>query len=128
MDRAIEMLNQYITTYMIEYKDNLDIRKNDLSDNDIKTWDNAVLMLANLFTGVGTDREKRFCELDTEIESWSEDEKNFVLWQLLKDCADRLEFPKEVNTKEDFYKERYNQRLWNDCKELVDMLEFALWR
>lgn len=74
------------------------------------------------------DREKRFSELDTEVNNWSEDEKNFVLWQLLKDCADRLEFPKEVNTKEDFYKERYNQRLWNDCKELVDMLEFALWR
>lgn len=73
-------------------------------------------------------RQKRFCELDDEIENWNDDEKNFVLLQLLKYCADGLEIPEEVNTKEDFYKERYNQRLWNDCKELVDMLEYELWR
>ena len=74
------------------------------------------------------DREKRFCELDTEVEKWSDDEKNFVLWLLLKDYANRLDIPEELNTIEDYRKEKVNHGLWVDCNELVDMLNYELWR
>ena len=29
------------------------------------------------------NRENRFCKLDNEIETWSHDEKIFVLWQFV---------------------------------------------
>ena len=74
------------------------------------------------------DREKRFCELDTEIEKWSDDEKNFVLWLLLKDYANRLDIPEQLNTIEDYRKEKVNHGLWVDCNELIDMLNYELWR
>lgn len=74
------------------------------------------------------DRETRFCELDTEIESWSVDEQNFVLWQLLKKYADRLDIPEELHTIEDYRKEKVNHGLWVNCNELIDMLKWELWR
>ena len=73
-------------------------------------------------------REKRFCELDDEVNNWSEDEKNFVLWQLLKDYAGRLEIPEHCNTIEDYRKEKVNHGLLVSCNELIDMLMFELWR
>ena len=74
------------------------------------------------------DREKRFCDLDTQVEKWSDDEKNFVLWLLLKDYANRLDIPEELNTIEDYRKEKVNHGLWVDCNELIDMLNYELWR
>ena len=74
------------------------------------------------------DREKRFCELDDEIESWSDDEKHFVLWQLLKDYGNKLDIPEQCNTIEDYRKEKVNHGLWVCCNELVDMLNYELWR
>ena len=74
------------------------------------------------------EREKRFCELDTEVEKWSDDEKNFVLWLLLKDYANRLDIPEQLNTIEDYRKEKVNHGLWVACNELVDMLNYELWR
>lgn len=74
------------------------------------------------------DREQRFHELDAEIEKLSEDEKNFVLWLLLREYADKLEIPEEINTIEDYRKEKVNHNLLVDCNELIDMLGFELWR
>jgi hypothetical protein len=73
-------------------------------------------------------REERFCELDTEIENWTVDEQNFALWRLLRVYADRLEIPEQCNTVEDYRKEKVNHGLWVDCNELIDMLNFELWR
>lgn len=72
------------------------------------------------------DREKRFCELDNQIETLSVDEQNFMLWQLLKKYADRLEIPERCETIEDYRKEKVNHGLWVACNELVDMLLFEL--
>lgn len=74
------------------------------------------------------DREKRFCELDDQIEALSVDEQNFMLWQLLKKCADRIEIPEQCETIEDYRKEKVNHGLWMACNELVDALNFELWR
>lgn len=74
------------------------------------------------------DREKRFHELDAEIEKWSVDEQNFLLWLLLRKYADRLDIPEQCNTIEDYRKERFLHGLLVDCNELVDMLSFELWR
>lgn len=74
------------------------------------------------------DREQRFRELDAEVEKLSADEKNFVLWLLLREYADKLEIPEEINTIEDYRKERFNHGLLVDCNELIDMLDFELWR
>ena len=69
------------------------------------------------------DREKRFCELDTEIEKWSDDEKHFVLWQLLKDYANKLDIPENANTLEEHKLMTFNHNLWVDCSELIDILK-----
>lgn len=74
------------------------------------------------------DRDARFCELDTEVNNLTVEEQNFVLWLLLKKYADRLDIPEEVNTIEDYRKEKVNHGLWVDCGELIDMLNFELWR
>ena len=46
------------------------------------------------------DREHRFHELDAEIENWSEDEKHFALWLLLRDFHDAIgkEIPETIDT------------------------------
>ena len=36
------------------------------------------------------DREERFRELDTELEKLSTDEKNFILWLLLREYQARV--------------------------------------
>ena len=74
------------------------------------------------------DREKRFCELDTEVNDWSVDEKNFVLWQLLKDYANRLEISENPATLEEYKLMTFNHNLWIDCAELIDILRYELWR
>jgi hypothetical protein len=74
------------------------------------------------------DRENRFHELDAEIEKWSIDEQNFVLWLLLRKYADRIDIPEQCNTIEDYRKERFLHSLLVDCNELVDILSFELWR
>ena len=74
------------------------------------------------------DREERFCQLDTEINNLTENEQNFVLWLLLRKYADRLDIPEHCNTIEDYRKEKVNHALWVDCNELIDMLNFELWR
>ena len=74
------------------------------------------------------DREQRFHELDAEIEKLSEDEKNFVLWLLLREYAAKIEIPEHIDTIEDYRKEKVNHNLLVDCNELIDMLGFELWR
>ncbi len=74
------------------------------------------------------DREEKFIELDDEIESWSDDEKNFVLWQLLKYYENKLDIPEKIETIEDYRKEKVNHGLLVSCNELIDMLDFELWR
>lgn len=74
------------------------------------------------------DREKRFCELDMEIEKWSDDEKHFVLWQLLKDYANKLDIPEHANTLENYRMKTFNHKLLVNCSELIDILNFELWR
>lgn len=74
------------------------------------------------------DREQRFRELDAEVEKLSADEKNFVLWLLLREYAGKLEIPEHLDTIEDYRKEKVNHGLLVDCNELIDMLDFELWR
>ncbi len=74
------------------------------------------------------DREERFVKLDDEIETWSDDEKNFVLWQLLKYYGNKLDIPEKIETIEDYRKEKVNHGLWVSCTELINMLSFELWR
>ena len=76
------------------------------------------------------DREHRFHELDAEIENWSEDEKHFALWLLLRDVHDARgkEIPETIDTIDDYRKERFNHGLCVDCNELIDILAFELWR
>lgn len=72
------------------------------------------------------DREKRFRELDNQIETLTVDEQNFMLWQLLKKYADRLEIPERCETLEDYRKYKVNHDLLVDCNELIDELLFEL--
>lgn len=74
------------------------------------------------------DREKRFHELDDMVEKLSVDEQNFILWLLLRKYADRLDIPEQLNTIEDYRKEKVNRSLYVDCNELIDMLNYELWR
>ena len=74
------------------------------------------------------DREERFRELDTEIENWSEDEKCFVLWLLLREYESNTEFPKQIETKKDFMVHRMIETIKKSCNEVIKMLEFELWR
>ena len=74
------------------------------------------------------DREERFHAIDTEIEKLSVDEQNFVLWLLLRKYADRLEIPEYLDTIEDYYKAKTIHDLLVDCNELIEMLDFELWR
>ena len=74
------------------------------------------------------DREERFRELDTKVEELTVDEQNFVLWLLLRKYADRLEIPEHANTLEEHKLMTFNHNLWVDCNELVDILDYELWR
>ena len=73
-------------------------------------------------------REKRFHELDAEVKKLSTDEKNFVLWLLLREYADRLDIHENPNTLEEHKLMTFNHNLWVDCNELVDILSYELWR
>lgn len=72
------------------------------------------------------DREKRFRELDDQIEAMSSEEQTFMLWQLLKKYADRIEVPERCDTIEDYRKYKVNHDLLVDCNELIDELVFEL--
>lgn len=74
------------------------------------------------------DREENFRRLDEEIEKWSDDERKFVLWQLLKKYRDGLKLSENLNTVGDYSKMFLTTRLNTDCYELIDMLNFELWR
>ena len=74
------------------------------------------------------EREKRFDELDAEIEKWSEDEKNFVRWLLLREYESKLEFPNQMESKNDFATYKLIERLKKSCNELIEMLSWELWR
>lgn len=73
-------------------------------------------------------RQAVFVKLDNQIETWSKDEKNFVLWQLLKGYGNDLEIPEDPKTIEEFRQERMNHELWVACSKIVDILQFELWR
>ena len=74
------------------------------------------------------DRETRFRELDTEMENWSEDEKHFVLWLLLREYQAKLDIPEHLDTIEDYRKYMFNHGLYVGCNELIEMLSWELWR
>lgn len=73
------------------------------------------------------EREKRFNELDDQVEAMPAEERIFVLWLLLRKYADTLEIPEYCETIEDYRKEKINHRLWVACNKLEDMLAFELW-
>lgn len=76
------------------------------------------------------EKEERFQEIDSEIETWSEDEKKFALWLLLRNFynINEKEIPKVVNTINDYSKDVFYRRLLVDCNEIIDILRFELWR
>lgn len=73
------------------------------------------------------DREQRFIELDNQVEAMSTDEQNFMLNQLLRKYAERIEIPEHCDTIEDYRKQKVNCDLFVDCTEIMDMLAFELW-
>lgn len=73
------------------------------------------------------ETQKLFEKLDEQVENMTETEQNFMLWQLLKKYADRLEIPKKCETIDDYRKEKLNQRLLAACNDLEDMLCWELW-
>lgn len=74
------------------------------------------------------DREERFRELDTKLEKLSTDEKNFVLWSLLREYQEKLDVPEHLDTIEDYRKYTVNHGLYVDCYNIIDMLAWELWR
>lgn len=72
------------------------------------------------------NRESRFHELDNQIEAMPAEEQSFMLWQLLKRYADRIEIPERCNTIEDYRKYKVNHDLLVCCNELIDELLFEL--
>lgn len=95
------------------------------SDEGIQLFGNGIF---ELIANKKELTEARFVRLDNQIETWSKDEKNFVLWQLLKGYGNDLEIPEDPKTIEEFRQERMNHELWVACSKLVDMLNFELWR
>lgn len=73
------------------------------------------------------DREQRFIELDDQIEAMSSDEQNFMLHQLLRKYAERIEIPEHCDTIEEYRKQKVNHDLLVDCNEIMDMVAFELW-
>ena len=71
--------------------------------------------------------EERFTELDNMIESMTELERKFVMWQLLKRYKDSISMPEHLDTIEDYRKERVNRDLLVSCNSLIDMLFWELW-
>lgn len=95
------------------------------SDEGIQLFGKGVL---DLVVTENDAKQAAFVKLDNQIETWSKDEKNFVLWQLLKGYGNDLEIPEDPKTIEEFRQERMNHELWVACSKLVDMLNFELWR
>lgn len=50
--------------------------------------------------------EERFTELDNMIESMTELERKFVMWQLLKRYKDSISMPEHLDTIEDYRKRK----------------------
>ena len=74
-------------------------------------------------------REERGHMLDEEISKLSVDEQNFVLWGLLRTYSAKIEIPKEIATTiEDYRRDVFNTSLRKACDEIIEMLEFELWR
>lgn len=74
------------------------------------------------------NREEKFKELDEEINKLSKDEKNFVLWLLLREYKDGMDIPEHLDTIEDYRKYMVNHGLYIGCSDLIDMLSWELWR
>lgn len=74
------------------------------------------------------DREKRFHELDAELEKLSTYEKNFILWLLLREYQAKLDVPEHLDTIEDYRKYIVNHGLYVDCNNVIEMLGWELWR
>lgn len=76
------------------------------------------------------DREQKFHEIDNQLEKMSTEEKHFVLWLLLKQYSEEniKEIPERNDTIEDYRKEKFYHGLCVDCNELIDALNFELWR
>lgn len=75
-------------------------------------------------------REQKFMELDKKLDELSIDEKHFVLWRLLREYGEEnaKEIPERTETIEDFRKEKFYHDLCCDCNNLIDILNFDLWR
>ena len=76
------------------------------------------------------ERLMRFMELDEKLNKLSTDEKHFALLVLLKEFSEEntKEIPERNDTIEDFRKEKFYHDLYVDCGELIDVLNFELWR
>ena len=74
------------------------------------------------------NREEMFKAIDTELQKLSEDEKHFIMWLLLREYEAGIEFPKTLETKQDFAVNRLAEKVRNACNEVIEMLEWELWR
>lgn len=74
------------------------------------------------------DREQRFHELDDMVESWSVDEQNFVLWLLLRKYAERIDIPEHANTLDEYRIATCMHNTLVACNEVIDILNYELWR
>ena len=50
------------------------------------------------------------------------------MWLLLREYEAGIEFPKTLETKQDFAVNRLAEKVRNACNEVIEMLEWELWR
>lgn len=74
--------------------------------------------------------EERLKDLVAKLEGLSSCEKHFVLWLLLREYSEEneKEIPERSDTIEDFRKEKFYHGLCSECNDLIDVLDFELWR
>lgn len=74
--------------------------------------------------------EQRFHEIDNKINKMSSEEKHFALWLLLKEYSEEnaKHIPERIDTIEDYRKEKFYHDLYVNCNELINILNFELWR
>ncbi len=76
------------------------------------------------------DRERRFHEIDDQLNKMPKDEKRFTLWLLLREYNEdnAKEISEKSDTIEDYRKEKFYHDLCAECADIIDFLRFELWR
>ena len=74
------------------------------------------------------DREEKFGLISDELDKLSVDEQNFVLWLLLRKYAERIDIPEHADTVKEYAVMTLMHNILVDCNEIIDLLNYELWR